>query len=60
MGERGSSRDPIDFFFRYPFGVFSAAYAEYDGYAASETEGSLVHFSLGRFLKLDLYATCIF
>ena len=36
---------------------FLPNYAVYYGYAASESEGSLELFSLGRFLKLDLYAT---
>ena len=57
MGEGGSRRDPV--VFRYPRdGGPPSERRERDGYAASETEGSLECFSNGRFLKVVFCAAC--
>ena len=56
--EKGVSERPPSFFFRYPLGGSPPSVRRaYDGYAASETEGSLGRFPKGRFLKMVFYAT---
>ena len=65
MGDRKKKthkdgRNPVVFFFRYPFGVFPPSVRRaYDGYA-SEMEGSLELFSKGQFLKMVLYVLFYF